>query len=112
MRKLPVHIKGDTHIGFSVQIKVNGVYIDFTGCAIRLQFRYGEKKGTPASKVFTIGDGIVLTTTTKITCLQNKVIDFKAGPWYFDIEIQFPDGRVRTYFQAILPIEQDVTPST
>mgnify|MGYP007071585948 CR=1 FL=1 len=104
------HIKGDTFNGLFITINLNGVPIDLTDVNIRSHFRLGSKSGCKVKK-FDLDNGIVVTDAVngQFEMLVDTLIDWDAGSWVFDVEIEFPDGTIKTYYEDTLNVIQDIT---
>jgi hypothetical protein len=107
---LKPHIKGDTYNGLCFTVTINGVALDLTDVEINAHFRLGSKTGCKVHK-FSVGNGIEITDAVngQFSLLENEIIDWEVGSWYFDIEFTYLSGKVKTYYSDILIIIQDVT---
>lgn len=109
--KVDNQYKGDTFDG--IQFKIlgteNGSPIDLTGVAIRTQFRYDSRTGG-IQKEITDGNGITISDAVNgIFSIDSFLLDWAADLYYFDVEITFPNGTVRTYIQGTIKVIQDIT---
>ena len=104
------HIKGDTFNGLFITVTVNDAPLDLTDVEISAHFRLGNKTGCKVKK-FDLDNGIIVTDEVngEFNLLQDTVLNWDVGNWYFDVEFTFSDGRVKTYYSDILIIIQDVT---
>lgn len=104
------HTKGDTLNGLFITVTLNGAPLDLTDVDLRAHFRLDSKTACDVHK-FSIGNGIVVTDAVagEFSLLADTILDWKVGKWYFDVEFEFSDGRVKTYYSDILIIIQDVT---
>lgn len=104
------HTRGDTFNGLFITVTLNGSPIDLNDVSIRAHFRLGSKTGCDVYK-FEEGNGIekVDAINGKFNLLENTILNWKVGNWYFDVEFTYQDGTVKTYYSDILPIIQDVT---
>jgi hypothetical protein len=102
--------KGDTYDGVQFTLLGTGsVPIDLTGAAIKSQFRHLSKTGRIVKEV-TDGAGITVSDAVNgIFQIDSFIIDWAAATYYYDIEITFLSGVVRTYIQGTLTTTQDVT---
>ena len=108
---IPNHLKGDTFngIAFTLTTEVPAAPIDLTGAAIKVQFRKGNKTGF-MQKELSIGSGITVTDAPNGTFQLNPFkADWQPSIYYYDVEITFPSGRVKTYIEGTFKIVQDVT---
>ena len=104
-------IKNDTFASVNFNIKDGlGAAIDLTGASVQIQFRYRCKTGTVLKDV-SIGTGITVTTPTNgiITLDAFTPITWEVDTYYYDVQITFSDGRIKTYVQGTVKILQDTT---
>ena len=104
------HIKGDTFDQVNFQIKVNDVALNLTGFVIRMQLR--KEYGGVIIKSFTTVSNAGLTITDAVNGLfkiNRQIIDIPAFSYIYDIELDYPDGTVKTYINGNFAIVNDVT---
>ena len=109
--KINDQYKGDTFNGVTFTIKegANKTPIDLTGVSILSQFRANEVTGA-IQQSFSIGSGITLTDATGgVFSIDPFTLDWNTGTFFYDIQITFPNGDVRTYVKGSLNVLQDVT---
>jgi hypothetical protein len=103
--------KGDTYDGvqFTLLNTEDSSPIDLTGAAIKIQFRYDSKIGT-VQKEINIGSGVTVSDAINgIFSIDPFLIDWKPDTYFFDIQMTFPNGVVRTYIQGTIKVIQDIT---
>ena len=104
-------IKNDTFssVKFTIQ-DGNAVAIDLTGVAIAIKFRYRCKTGSVV-KTLSIGSGITLTTPLSgiFHIDEYTPIVMEVGKYYYDVEITFTDGTIKTYVWGTFNVLQDIT---
>jgi hypothetical protein len=108
---IPSVIKGDNFNGVLFTISVNNVPIDLTGAIITMDLRL-TKLGVSAKRFTSVGNAgitIVAPATDGKFTLNNQVIDITATKYFYDIQIVFADGTVKTYICGRWEIIQDVT---
>ena len=94
-----VRYKGDTY-SIEATLTNDSVGVDFTA-------------GNSAILSFARGD--VYTTITGINGTVDGVISFpfpadvKSGEYFYDIQVTYASGEIRTYVKSILEIIEDVT---
>ena len=112
--QLNPHIKGNTYNGMQINLAISErdgqildpvEPIDITNAEIIATFRYGSQQG-PVTNTYTIGDGIIVNDAEngKFTLLENTIIDWPIGFYYFDVVVNFENGDVKTYVQGVLQI--------
>ena len=83
--------------------------IDITGATIKIQFRYRSKVGA-IKKEITDGVGITVEDALNgIFKIDAFIIDWTPDLYYYDVEITFLNGVVKTYIQGTLKVIQDIT---
>lgn len=100
--QIPQHIKGDT---FNSR-KITFPFL-ITGCIIEMQF-----KATATGKTifkWSTADGTFDVISATEMIMTERILDFPVYSYVSDLQIIFPDETVRTYFNAYLPIIQDIT---
>jgi hypothetical protein len=106
-------IKNDTFDSVKFTIQDNlGAAIDLTGVTIDIDFRYRCKTGTVVKSFSTtLSAGITLTTPLSgIFHLDAYTpITLEVGEYYYDAQITFTDGRIKTYVWGIFNVLQDIT---
>ena len=103
-------MRGDTFNAVQFTLLSDAVPIDLTGCVIRMFLRKNAKTGQ-IYRTFSnnVGGITVITPTSGIFQIDQFLADMPAAVYYYDIEIRFPGGVVKTYLSGILDIQQDVT---
>ena len=83
--------------------------INLTDVTIKIQFRYSSKVGK-VQKEITEADGITIEDAVNgIFKIDPFIIDWAVNTYYYDIEITFTNGVVKTYVQGTLKVIQDIT---
>jgi hypothetical protein len=104
---IPNHYKGDTFDSITFTIKEDSVAVDLTGVAIKIDFRKGSNTGT-LKQSFNIGSGITLVDAVNgVFKLDSFINDYDADVYYYDAQITFASGVIRTYFKGTLTVNQD-----
>lgn len=99
--------KGDTFDGVILELLLDGDPMDLTGATISMKVRAQSPTGT-------LVDTLTLANT-RLTLLANILtivpflVTYAAGKYYYDIEIVFSDGRVKSYIGGDWTILQDTT---
>jgi hypothetical protein len=105
---LKTQVKGDTYPGVTITLTKNGSPIDLTGALIAIEFRESSRTGT-VSKTLGIGTGITITDAINgVFTIDPFQVNINAGRHYYDCQVTIA-GVVKTYFEGILPVNQDVT---
>jgi hypothetical protein len=123
------HIKGDTFEAVNFQMLVNTVALNLSGCALRMQLRkeYGGVIYLYLNSIYTSdtslikadssipidlysGGGITITNATSgLFRINKQIINIDAGNYIYDIELDKPDGTVKTYISGNFLITNDIT---
>lgn len=106
----PSHIKGDTFDGAAFTLTLNGAAIDLTDSIITMDVRL-VKTGVSAKRFTSVAnENITITVPLEGKFeINNQVVDINAGRYFYDIQIEFPDGTIKTYISGTWTIVQDVT---
>lgn len=111
----PPHVKGDTYVGCTFTVTVNGVPLDLTGYVIEMALKTAKTNPNPEYKfsnqvVSGVKNGLIeITSIPGRFSIPPQIIDVKAGNYYYDIELVSPLGIVKTYVEGQWTILQDVT---
>ena len=106
---LPDHYKGDTFDKITFTLKEDSVVVDLTGALIKMDFKKNTNTGT-LQQSFSIGTGItVISATGGVVELDAFINDWDTDMYFYDIEITFSDGVVRTYVKGRLSVNQDIS---
>jgi hypothetical protein len=104
-------IKGDTFssVNFTFLDSL-GDPIDLTDATIRIMFRYRCNTGAVV-KTMSIGSGLTVASPTSgvVTLNAFTPITFEVDTYYYDVEITFDDGTIKTYVKGTFKVLQDIT---
>ena len=109
--KINNQYKGDTYDGiqFTLLNSSDSLPIDLTSVSIKSQFRVNSKDGNLIKEI-TNGAGITIVDAINgVFKIDSFIIDWSPSVYYYDIEITFSNGVVKTYIQGSLKVIQDVT---
>ena len=109
--KINDQYKGDTFSGVTFTLKEGAekTPIDLTGATILSQFRTKKVTGE-IQQTLSIGSGITVGDATGgVFSFDAFVLDWNTGTFFYDIQITFTDGSIRTYVKGTLNVIQDVT---
>lgn len=109
---IPNTVKGDTFIGQQFTLTVNAALADLTGATIKMQVK--ESKEAAAAAVLTFDNasngGITITDAVNgVFDIDAQVVDIPAKCYFYDIQITFQDGRIKTYIRGNWTIDPEVT---
>jgi len=107
----PSHIKGDTFNGVLFTLELNGVPIDLTNCILTMDLRL-TKAGVSVERFTSVADEHITISsppTLGTFTFNNQIISVNAGDYFYDIQLVFPDGIIKTYISGRWKIIQDVT---
>ena len=105
-KTLKPQIKGDTFNG--VRFTLSPV-TDLTGATIRTQFRKGGKRNEVVKEI-TTADGITVEDLVNgVFVWDSFIMDLNPCIYYYDVEITFPNGDVKTYVEGVIKVTQDTT---
>lgn len=101
----PDHIKNDTFDGISFTVNVNGSPLNLTGASILASF----KKNFDTTKTLASPDDITITVPTSGQfTIDQKVIDWPAGTYNYDIAMTLNTGVIKTYIKGTWTIVEDL----
>jgi hypothetical protein len=103
------HLKGDTFPGITFSIKVNDEFLDLTDAQIRMQLRQNPTHPVSYELSFEAGNIEISDAENGEFKIKEQIIDFPARNYNYDIQISWPDSKVKTYISGIWVINQDVT---
>ena len=103
-------IKNDTFRSVEFIIDVDGTPVDLTGVTIQIQFRFRCKTGSVVKDIATTS-GITITDAVNGTFEIDEFtpVDWAVDTYYYDAQITFTDGSIKTYIQGTVKILQDTT---
>ena len=104
-------IKNDTSdFDWTMEFLKNDAAIDLTDADIKAEFKTSIDAATVALTMSTDDDSIefVDAVAGKIK-FAKQVISIAAGTYYFDVQITFPNGDVKTYVNGTMTVIQDIT---
>jgi hypothetical protein len=103
------HYKGDTFNAVTFTIKEDGVPLSLTDAEIKIEFKNKSIVGE-IQDTLTIGSGITFVDSGNgVFKIDSFINNWEKGVYFYDAEITFPDGVVRTYFKGSLKVNQDTS---
>jgi hypothetical protein len=105
---IPPHKRGDTWDGINkISITQNGIPVNLTNASIKMEFRTGID--TPVAMTFsTENSGITITSLSSIKIMP-RLIEVPFATYYYDLQVTFPAGVVKTYVSGTWIIVPDYT---
>ena len=107
----PTQLSGDSFDGVNWTLTdANGDPMPITDATVKIQFRARTKTGAIALEL-SEADGIALggVDSNEITVNAINAVNLTPGIYYYDVEITFSDGSVKTYIEGTWTINQDTT---
>lgn len=108
------HTAGDTFLGipFAIYDKSSGtnVPVSLIGAVIKMQIKLNPKDDIVYKELST--DNSLITIVDAVggrINIESFNIDFPAGKYFYDIQITFSSGKIRTYIAGTWNILQDIT---
>jgi hypothetical protein len=106
----PDHIKGDTFDGVIFEILENNLPVDLTSAVINMDLRTSQAAETAAVRFSTSTNELEITDAVNgIFKFKEQIVNIAAATYYYDIEIIFASGRVKTWISGKWKMKQDVT---
>jgi hypothetical protein len=105
---IPDQRRGDTWDGINkISITQNGIPVNLTNSFIKMDFR--RNIDTPVIMTFsTENSGITITSVSSIRVMP-KVIEVPFAKYYYDLQVTFPTGIIKTYVSGTWNITPDIT---
>jgi len=105
---IPPHRRGDTWDGInSITISINNAPIVLSGASVKMEFR--QDIDAPVAMTFsTENSGIVILNANTIRLMPRK-IEVPFATYYYDLQVTYPTGIVKTYMAGTWPIVADIT---
>lgn len=98
--------RGDTWFGFAMKFTQDGLDIDLTGSMMKITFRHPVHTWTLET-----GAGITYRAATEGKAEVDKInsLQVPAVTYNGDVQVTFPDGTIKTYFDIELTVSDDIT---
>lgn len=104
---IPDHKQGDTFAGSRFTVTENNVARDLTGASITMTFLPLNRRSS-AQQTLTLGSGLTLVTPASgIFDMDEQDIFWDAGEYYYECQIIYADGLVKTPFEGTWKIVID-----
>lgn len=104
------HYKGDYWNGATFTIERDGLPIDLTGVSVLMQFRKDRKTGDLEREISTLNEGIVLPEPEQgVIIVSPFIMNFEAGVYYYDIQVTYVGGAIKTYVNGRILVKQDIS---
>lgn len=104
---IPCHRQGDTFAGLRFTVLQNSVAKDLTGASITMTFLLQNRR-TSAQQTLTLGSGLTLVTPASgIFDMDQQDIFWDAGEYYYECQIIYADGLIKTPFEGTWKITID-----
>ncbi len=104
---LPNVRKGDTFDGVAFTLLLDGDPMDLDGATVSMKVRSQSSTGTLVDTL-TIANSRITRIANALTIVP-FLVTYAAGNYYYDLQITFDDGRVKTYIFGNWVIIQDTT---
>lgn len=102
--------RGDTFSPPAILVnEVSGSSYDFTNYHASLQIK---SKKTDETSILVLTDengGITLTSGSIALYVSATDMDIEPGDYYYDLQMIYPSGIVKTWLQGVFSVSQDVT---
>lgn len=107
---IPAHRRGDTWNGFNtLSFVTSGVPLNFTGANIKMEFR--QKPDYPVTFTFSTENSQIqfVDAGNAIIRVMPKVIEVPPSKYFYDLQVVYPNGVVKTYMVGTWNIFADIT---
>jgi hypothetical protein len=107
---IPSHRRGDTWAGIgSLTIFVNSSALNLQGSDIKMEFRQSIDSPVALTLSTQTSSIIINQTTLGLIQIPPKLIEIPFGEYFYDLQITFPNGVVKTYMSGTWEITPDIT---
>lgn len=107
---IPPHRRGDTWDGInSITISVNGSPINLTNATVKMEFR--QDLDAPVALTLSTTDNSIqiINAASGIIRIPSKKIEVPFAKYYYDLQVTYPNGVVKTYMDGSWEIKPDIT---
>jgi hypothetical protein len=105
---IPSHRRGDTWDGInSISININGVPVNLSGAEVKMEFR--QSVDAPVAMTFSTATSSILLLNANTIRILPKKIEVPFAKYYYDLQVTYPNGAVKTYMEGTWPIVHDIT---
>lgn len=102
--------RGDTWPDFSIKCKRNGVPVDLRNASVCMQIKTRPDDEDPAMELSIRNGAFVITGADFDTLTCNRpLVCLPAGKFMHDIEFDFDDGLIVTYYEGRVTAKPDIT---
>ena len=106
---IPAHRRGDTWDGLSsIGVEINGAPASLTGATITMELKQTPSSPT-ALKFSTIDSTITILPSLTAFSIPARIINVPPASYFYDIQINFPSGIIKTYMGGKWEILYDIT---
>ena len=108
----PDQISGDTWDGISsITILENGSAVDLTDCDVFLQFRTSKNLASPVFlEMSNYNNKVgVVSPLLGLISISEQELNIPEGEYVYDLQINFPNGDVKTYLTGNIKILPQIT---
>jgi hypothetical protein len=108
----PDHICGDTWKGVSsITIMENNSSVDLSDCDVFIQFRPNKNLASPVFlELSTYSDTIkIVIPEMGLISIPRQIINIPTGEYNYDLQINFPTGKSKTYLKGKINILPEIT---
>jgi len=107
---IPNQYKGDTFDGLQFTLQLEDLTpISLVGASLKCQFRPTSKKHPVAKEITNVSGITVSNAALGIFSIDSFLVDLEVSIYYYDIQVTFSSGVVKTYIEGTISIIQDVT---
>ena len=105
----PAQYAGDTADTIGFTVVQDDIPVVLTGAQIRMQVRASVGSAPILDLSIAGGQIAIVDGGNGIFRVGNYLNPATPGSYIYDLEVSFPDGRVKTYFRGSYVIESEVT---
>jgi hypothetical protein len=107
---IPEHRRGDTWDGInSIALTQNGQPVNLSGALVKMEFRLGIDD--PVALTLSTENGSIQVISPGLSSVRilPRIIEIPFAKYYYDLQVTYPTGIVKTYITGTWPITPDYT---
>ena len=100
---IPAHESGDTFIGLTFTVTVNGSLLDLIGALIVATFKLRTNCAVQHVLTSEVGGGLTIedaSPTSGTFYIDEQIIGWRAGLYDYEVKFTLADGKVKTYLEG------------
>jgi hypothetical protein len=105
---IPPHRRGDTWDGInSISISINSAPVVLSGAEVKIEFR--QSLDAPVAMTFSTSTSTIQILNANTIRILPIKIEVPFAKYYYDLQVTYPNGTVKTYMEGTWEILPDIT---